>query len=150
MCERVFTIFSWPRWLIDLKLLQVCQLMYMIDYIMCFKCQQQFCHKNQFCTIPLIKKRCVDVHVTCCHEVGCWEHISWQALWRVCPKEWSGDFVKYCHIFFHLVHSFVRFGGCLCPASYSLHLLGCHWQPLERSDKPGGRSRKTVGWGAVV
>ena len=33
MCNRFFTIFLWPSWLIALKLLQVCQFMYVVDYI---------------------------------------------------------------------------------------------------------------------
>ena len=35
MCKQFFTIFSWTRWPIDLKLLQVCQFMCMVDYIKC-------------------------------------------------------------------------------------------------------------------
>ena len=40
MCNWFFIIFSWPRWQIDLKLLQVCQLLCTVDYIKCFHCQQ--------------------------------------------------------------------------------------------------------------
>ena len=38
-----FTILSWPRWPIDLKPLQVCQFMYVMDHIKCLHCQQLFC-----------------------------------------------------------------------------------------------------------
>ena len=31
ICKRFFTILSWPRWPIDLKLLQVCQFVYMVN-----------------------------------------------------------------------------------------------------------------------
>ena len=37
MCNLFFTIFSWPRWLIDLKRLQVCQLKYIVDYSGCVR-----------------------------------------------------------------------------------------------------------------
>ena len=43
ICNRFFTILLWPRWLTDLKLLQVCQFMYIVDYIKCLHCQQLFC-----------------------------------------------------------------------------------------------------------
>ena len=56
MCNLFFTTFSWPRWPIDLKLLQVCWIMYMVDYIKCLHCQQLFCLQNQFCNTPLTKK----------------------------------------------------------------------------------------------
>ena len=54
MCNRFLTIFLWPRWSIDLKLLQVCQFMYKVDYIKCLHFQQLFCLRNQFCNVPLI------------------------------------------------------------------------------------------------
>ena len=53
VCNQFFTILSWPRWPIDLKLLQVCQLMYMVDYIKCLHYQQLVSSKNQFCNVPL-------------------------------------------------------------------------------------------------
>ena len=45
MCNRFwfFTIFSWLSWLIALKLLQVCQFMYVVDNIKSLHCQQLFC-----------------------------------------------------------------------------------------------------------
>ena len=49
MCNRFFPIFSWPRWPISLKRLQVLQIMYMEDYID----SNCFVSKNQFCNIPL-------------------------------------------------------------------------------------------------
>ena len=33
LCNAKFVIGSWPRWPIDLKLLQVCQFLYMVGYI---------------------------------------------------------------------------------------------------------------------
>ena len=45
--------FSGPRWPIDFKLLQICQFIYLVDYIKCLHCQQLFCQQNQFCNVPL-------------------------------------------------------------------------------------------------
>ena len=50
MCSRVFTLFSSPRWLIDLKPLQVCQFMYMVDNVENTKflhCHQLLCTQKQ-------------------------------------------------------------------------------------------------------
>ena len=46
-----FTIFSWPRWPIYLKLLQVCHIMYLV-LTLPGNC---FVSKNQFCNVPLIR-----------------------------------------------------------------------------------------------
>ena len=51
--NRFSTIFSGPRCPIDLKLLQVCQFLYLVDYIKCLHCQQLFCPQPQFCNFPL-------------------------------------------------------------------------------------------------
>ena len=49
--NRFFTIFSGHRWPIDLKLLQVCQFIYLVDYIKYLHCQQLFCQPNQLCNV---------------------------------------------------------------------------------------------------
>ena len=44
MCNPFFNILSWPKWRIDLELLQFCQFMYIVGYIMCLHCQPLFCY----------------------------------------------------------------------------------------------------------
>ena len=40
------SLFSRDRWPIDLKIRQVCQFIYWVDYIKCFHCQQLFCYQK--------------------------------------------------------------------------------------------------------
>ena len=42
MFNRFFTVHSRPEWPIDLKLLQVCQFMYMMDYISAYNASKNF------------------------------------------------------------------------------------------------------------
>ena len=63
--------FSWPRWPIDLKLLQVCPLMCMADYIKCLAKTILYCSLNDLyycseyllstCCFPFLGHHCLEL-----------------------------------------------------------------------------------------
>ena len=80
VCNRFFTILWWPRMPIDLELLQVCQFMYMVDYMECLHCQQLFCYQNQFCNVPL-NGHYVNSYQTSPHKFADYQVINHKGIW---------------------------------------------------------------------